>query len=353
MLKVERGEVMITQRQSEILNLIVELFTQTHEPIGSKTLQATIDSSGATIRNDMAKLEKLGLLEKAHTSSGRMPSAAGFKYFVEHSLSLDSIDERDIYQVVKAFDFEAFKLDDILQKASQVLADMTGYTSVILDVEPARQKLTAFDIVQLSSHDALAVLTLDESKPATIQFAIPKNFMLKDLVTLKEIVDERLLGRTVMDIHYKLRTEIPQVLQRYFTVTDNILDLFDYIFAELFRELVFVAGKVNSLDYADLGTYRFLDNDQRVAVALRSLMKEDEIANVQVADSQEPALANVTVLTHKFLIPYRGFGLLSLIGPIDMDYRRSVSLVNVIGRVLAMKLGDYYRYLNSNHYEVN
>lgn len=182
---------MITQRQSDILNLIIELFTQTHEPVGSRTLQATIDSSSATIRNDMAKLEKLGLLEKAHTSSGRMPSTAGFKYFVEHSLSLDSINERDIYQVVKAFDFEAFKLDDILQKASQVLADMTAYTSVILDVEPACQKLTAFDIVQLSSHDALAVLTLDESKPATIQFAIPKNFMLKDLVTLKEIVDER------------------------------------------------------------------------------------------------------------------------------------------------------------------
>ena len=170
---------------------------------------------------------------------------------------------------------------------------------------------------------------------------------------MKEIVDERLLGRTVMDIHYKLRTEIPQVLQKYFTVTDNVLDLFDYIFAELFREFgFFVAGKL-TLDYADLETYRFLDNDQRVAVALRSSMKENEVANVQVADSQEPALADVTVLTHKFLIPYRGFGLLSLIGPIDMDYRRSVSLVNVIGRVLAMKLGDYYRYLNSNHYEVN
>ena len=125
------------------------------------------------------------------------------------------------------------------------------------------------------------------------------------------------------------------------------------IFCRIVQRIGFVAGKVNSLDYADLETYRFLDNDQRVAVALRSSMKEDETANVQVADSQELALANVTVLTHKFLIPYRGFGLLSLIGPIDMDYRRSVSLVNVIGRVLAMKLGDYYRYLNSNHYEVN
>ena len=344
---------MITQRQNDILNVIVELFTQTHEPIGSKTLQASIDSSSATIRNDMAKLEKFGLLEKAHTSSGRMPSAAGFKYFVEHSLNLDSIDERDIYQVIKAFDFEPFKLDDILHKASQILSDMSGYTSVILDVEPACQKLTAFDIIQLSNHDALAVLTLDECKPATIQFAIPKNFMLKDLATLKDIVNERLLGRTVMDIHYKLRTEIPQILQKYFTVTDNVLNLFDYIFADLFKELVFVAGKVHSLDYASLETYRFLDDKQQVALALRSSMKEGEVASVQVADSEEAALSNVTVWTHRFLIPYRGFGLLSLIGPIDMDYRRSVSLINVIGRVLAMKLGDYCRYLNSNHYEVN
>lgn len=344
---------MITPRQNDILNSIVDLFTQTHEPVGSKALQATIDSSSATIRNDMAKLEKLGLLEKAHTSSGRMPSLAGFKYFVEHSLSLDSIDEQDIYQVIKAFDFEAFKLEDILQKASQVLTDMTGYVAVILDVEPARQKLTAFDIVQLSNHDALAVMTLDESRPATIQFAIPKNFLTRDLLTLKEIVDERFLGRSVMDIHYKLRTEIPQIVQKYFTTMDNVLNLFDYIFAELFKETVFVSGKVQSLEYANLLTYQFLDNKQSVALALRSSLKEDEMATVQVADSKEAALANLTVLTHKFLIPYRGFGLLSLIGPIDMDYRRSVSLVNVIGRVLAMKLGDYYRYLNSNHYEVN
>lgn len=344
---------MITQRQNDILNLIVELFTQTHEPVGSKALQPTIESSSATIRNDMAKLEKLGLLEKAYTSSGRLPSPAGFKYFVEHSLRLDSIDEQDIYQVIKAFDFEAFKLEDMLARASQILSQMTGYTAVILDVEPARQKLTGFEIVRLSSHDALAILTLDESKPATVQFAIPKNFLARDLATLKSIVDERLLNRSVMDIHYKLRTEIPQIVQKYFTTTDNVLDLFDYIFAELFRETVFVSGKVNALEFSDLKTYQFLDNEQGVALALRQSLSDDEMVSVQVADSKEPGLANVTVLTHKFLIPYRGFGILSLIGPIDMDYRRAVSLTNVIGRVLAAKLGDYYRYLNSNHYEVN
>lgn len=344
---------MITPRQSDILNLIVQVFTETREPVGSKALQDSIASSSATIRNDMAKLEKLGLLEKAHTSSGRLPSPAGFKYFVENSLQADQLNEADAYQVVKAFDFEAFKLEDILAVASQLLADMTGYTALCLDVEPAKQTLTGFEIVPLSSHDALAVLTLDDSRPVTVQFAIPRNFLTKDLLKVKEVVKERLLGQPVMAIHYKLRTEIPQIIQRYFTTTDNVLDLFDYIFEKLFKEEVFLAGKVKSLDYADAKTYQFLDNEQSLALALRQTAKEDQPLTVYVAEHSEPALSQLGVMTYQFIIPYRGLGLISLIGPVEMDYARCFSLLSLISQVLTMKLGDYYRYLSSNHYEVN
>ena len=344
---------MVTERQNEILNLVVDIFTKTHEPVGSKALQDVIQSSSATIRNDMAALEKQGLLEKAHTSSGRMPSQAGFQYFVQNSLDLELIDEQDVYQVVKAFDFEAFKLDDILDATAKLLAQMTGYTAVIQDVEPTRQRLTGFEIVPLSNHDALAVLTLDESKPVTVQFAIPKNFLTSDLEIFHQLVQERFIGNTVLDIHYRLRTEIPQIVQRYFKTTDNVVDLFDYVFSQLFQELVFVEGKVSSLSYADLQTYQFLDNPQHVALELRGGMPEDQMTQILVAESQEKALKNVTVISHKFLVPYRGMALMHVIGPVEMDYRRVISLVNVIGRVLVMKLTDYYRYLNSNHYEVN
>ena len=149
---------MITQRQNTILNLIVEMFTRTHEPVGSKALQESIDSSSATIRNDMAKLEKMGYLEKAHTSSGRMPSRAGFQYFVANSLNLDTIDEQDVYQVVKAFDFEAFKLEDILDAAAKLLAEMTGCTAVIQDVEPTRQARTRGYSCPLNENVARSIL---------------------------------------------------------------------------------------------------------------------------------------------------------------------------------------------------
>ena len=344
---------MVTERQNEILNLIIDIFTKTQEPVGSKALQESIQSSSATIRNDMAALEKEGLLEKAHTSSGRKPSVAGFQYFVRNSLSFDQLAENELYEVVKAFDQEFFKLEDILQRAADVLAELSDCTVVALDVEPSRQRLTAFDIVVLSQHAALAVFTLDESNTLTSQFMIPRNFLQEDLLRLRDMIQERFLGQTVLDIHYKIRTEIPQIIQRYFTTTDNVLDLFEHIFAQMFSEKVTVAGKVQLLRFADLEAYQFFDDRQKVAFEIRDSLTEDQMQNVRVAASQEDCLANLTLISSKFLIPYRGFGMLAVVGPVNLDYQKVVSQLNVVNRVLTMKLIDFYRYLSSNHYEVS
>ena len=344
---------MVTERQNEILNLIIDIFTKTQEPVGSKALQESIQSSSATIRNDMAALEKEGLLEKAHTSSGRKPSVAGFQYFVRNSLSFDQLAENELYEVVKAFDQEFFKLEDILQRAADVLAELSDCTVVALDVEPSRQRLTAFDIVVLSQHAALAVFTLDESNTLTSQFMIPRNFLQDDLLRLRDMIQERFLGQTVLDIHYKIRTEIPQIIQRYFTTTDNVLDLFEHIFAQMFTEKVAIAGKVQLLRFADLEVYQFFDDRQKVAFEIRDSLAEDQMQNVRVAASQEDCLANLTLISSKFLIPYRGFGMLAVVGPVNLDYQKVVSQLNVVNRVLTMKLTDFYRYLSSNHYEVS
>lgn len=344
---------MITDRQKAILELIVDIFTQTHEPVGSKTLQESIQSSSATIRNDMSALEKLGLLEKAHTSSGRLPSVSGFKYFVENSLTLEQIREADIYQVLKAFDEDFFKLEDLLQRAADSLVDLTGLTAVALDVEASHQKLTGFEIVATSPHTALAIFTLDEASTTMSQFSIPKNLLVADLTRLRHLVHERLLGNSILDIHYKMRTEIPQVIQRYFTTTDHILPLLEYIFQDIFSEKVFVSGKVNLLPTAGLAAYQYFDNLQGLALEIREGFKDDSMQQVKVADNNIACLSEMTIMSQKILVPYRGIGVLTLIGPVDMDYKRVAGVLNVVSRILMMKLADFYRYLNSNHYEVN
>ncbi|MDO4666479.1 MAG: heat-inducible transcriptional repressor HrcA [Streptococcus sp.] len=344
---------MVTERQSEILNLIIDIFTKTHEPVGSKALQESIKSSSATIRNDMAYLEKQGLLEKAHTSSGRKPSIAGFQYFVKNSLTFDQLAENELYEVVKAFDQEFFKLEEILQRATDILSQLSGCTVVALDVEPSQQRLTAFDIVVISQHVALAVFTLDESNTITSQFMIPRNFLKNDLDQLRDMIREKFLNQKVLDIHYKIRTEIPQIIQRYFTTTDNVLDLFEHIFVDMFAEKISLAGKVNLLEFASLETYQFFDNQQQVALEIRGNFPENQMQNVSVANSSEPSLANLAIISSKFLIPYRGFGMMAVIGPVNLDYQKVVGQINVVSQILTMKLTDFYRYLSSNHYEVH
>ena len=350
-----KGQVneMITERQQAILNRIVDIFTKTHEPVGSKALQEVISASSATIRNDMAALEKQGLLEKAHTSSGRMPSIAGYQYFVQHSLSYESLAEDELYQVVRAFDQEFFHLDDILNQAASVLANLTGCTVLALDVEPTHQRLTAFEIVVVSQHAALAIMTLDDARTVTQQFVIPRSLLPEDLERLRDLVRERFLGQTVLNVHYKIRTEIPQILQRYFTVTDNLLELFDHLFEPLFQEQVALAGKVNLLKFADQETFQHFEDLQQVAFEVRDKFPEGQSQFVRVADPLLNGLEDLTLITSSFLIPYRGFGLLALVGPVNLDYQRVVNLINLVTRVLTMKLTDFYRYLSSNHYEVH
>ena len=151
----------------------------------------------------MAALEKQGLLEKAHTSSGRMPSVTGFQYYVKHSLAFDRLAENEVYEIVKAFDQEFFKLEDILQEAANLLTDLSDCTVVALDVEPSRQRLTAFDIVVFGTTYSLGSIYPRRVPNGYQSISDSRNFLQEDLNRLKTLIQERFLGHTVLDIHYK------------------------------------------------------------------------------------------------------------------------------------------------------
>jgi heat-inducible transcription repressor HrcA len=348
---------MITKRQQQILNLIISLYTQTHKAVGSKALMTSINASSATIRNDMKTLEMLGFIQKEHTSSGRVPSVTGYKYFVENFLKPGKLDNNDVYQVVKRFDGEFYKLDVLYQEAAQILSDMTGFSAFILNVSLKNQILSKFDFVQLDNHSAMAVMTLDSGLVKTTQFSLPRSMTLDDLTTFKFISDERLVGKRILDIHYSLLTEIPQVAQKYFVVTTAVLQLFDHVFSDLFKENLISAGRQNLLEYSDdvISLYKILMDDDAIIHEIRDTVSDDEIRSVKFDSSlteNHQISKNITLMTQQFVVPYRGLGTLALMGPVDLDYQKVVSTMDLVAKILTMKLSDYYRYLDGNHYEV-
>ena len=350
---------MITERQRQILNLIISLYSKAHTPVGSKALLDQINASSATIRNDMKALEQLGLIQKEHTSSGRVPSVSGYKFFVENELSIEAFSEEfsqnDLFRIMKAFDGEFFRLDDLLQTAADSLSNLTGLTSFVLNIPQKEQRLASFELVLLDSHSVLSVMTLGTGEVRTNQFSLPKSMTELDLQTFSQLVKERLVGKKVLDIHYALRTEIPQIIQRYFKVTNDVLQLFETVFAELFTERLISGGRQNLFDYTTENLselYRFLTNDALMVQKIREVSDAREEMRSVEFDRQD-FLKNFTIINQKFVIPYRGLGTLSLIGPVEMDYRQIISSLDLVAKVLSMKLSDYYRYLDGNHYEIS
>ena len=127
---------MLTNRQNIILKVIVDEFTKTAEPVGSKRLMSLLDFnvSSATLRNEMAKLEEYGLLEKTHTSSGRIPSSKGYRYYVEYLME-KQLDPTLENQLQVMFHERSYTSEEIIKRSCDILSQMTNLTTVVLGPE--------------------------------------------------------------------------------------------------------------------------------------------------------------------------------------------------------------------------
>src|SRR5690625_3701553 len=127
---------MLTERQMLILQVIIDEFIETAHPIGSRAIakKGSIPYSAATIRNDMADLEEKGLLVKTHSSSGRIPSAKGYRYYVDHIVASIS-GQSDKYIIKDLIQGGFYAFEQIVQLSAEVLSELTNYTSIILGPE--------------------------------------------------------------------------------------------------------------------------------------------------------------------------------------------------------------------------
>lgn len=350
---------MLTERQLEILSLLIKLYTVEGVPIGSKRIvEAGIKASSATIRNELSTLEKRGLIQKEHTSSGRIPSIEGFRYFAEFMIDSVGIDEQDLRYIYHAFEPEFFKQSDILETTANLLADLTGYTGFVLSNEAKGRILTGFRVIPVNTHAAMAVLITDNTNITTKFFHLPKSFLLNDLNRLEQIVADRLLGNELLSVHYKIRTELPQLLHRYFKVTVGVMSFFEHLFDDLFKEEIFISGKLNALNYIDPSDsdtikelYQFFGETDEVVNVLREV-SQDKLT-VDIGDSRNNLFENLSLIMQPYDIPGNKQGIIAIMGPVNLDYVRVVGMMSAMAKLLSLKLYDYNRYVDSNHYEIH
>ncbi len=198
---------LLTERQILVLKAIVEEFIHTAQPVGSRVLskKEELNFSAATIRNEMADLEDLGFLEKTHTSSGRIPSQKGYRYYVDYLVKEEPMETTPEVGIFKQLlNQKQFERETTIKEAVKLLSSLTNYTSILLGPSRDYSRVKKIQFVPISDAQAVFVLITDQGHVERLTIPIPDNIDIKKMETIIKALDELLVGEFVGEIHDKL-----------------------------------------------------------------------------------------------------------------------------------------------------
>lgn len=341
---------MLTERQLKILQLVVRLYTEQHEPVGSKTLlsQANLPFSSATIRNEMMRLEELGFLEKTHSSSGRVPSVSGYRFYVDNLLPALDLTQHEIVDMKQAFRQRSQQINDIVDMSAKMLSSLTNYTTIVLGPETTKSKLTGFRLVPISGQQVMAILVTDKGVVENQLFTLPQGVSPDDIEKVIGILNQELIGLDLSQVYDKLQRDIPSVIQQNLNVKFDILPILQSLMMRLEAERLFIAGKNNLIDYYENDrthlkhVYDMLEN----ANALYELMTPNQ-KGVDIkfgSELKHESFKDLSVVTTTYETN-NGTGIIALVGPTNMSYSRVVGLMNAMSEELRDSINDYFDHL--------
>ncbi len=321
---------MLTKRQEEILKLIVLEYIKLAKPVGSKLLSVKMKCSSATIRNEMMELEEMGLLEKTHTSSGRIPSEQGYRYYVDNLMQLKELNGEEVFKLQTVFNNTQLELSDVLSKSLELVSDMTSYTSIMLDTKSHDNKLKEISIVPVDKELVVVIVVTDQG------YVEHKNIELKE-VSLEEVkktvklINDLIVGTPIDEISAKLEFEIKPVIGKYVRQHEILYNAFYDVFTDISSKNINVVGKNNILkhqEFSNVSKVKDIFDKLEDRTMLENIKESDNNINIYIGheNKMDP---DVTVIKTNYKTN-KDEGTIAIIGPKRMEYDKVVNLLDYI-----------------------
>lgn len=342
--------IVLTDRQLLIFQVIVDDFIQSAQPVGSRSLSKKdkISFSSATIRNEMSDLEELGFIEKTHTSSGRIPSEKGYRYYVDHLLSPQQLNQQDVHKLKSIFAERIFELEKIVQRSAKILSELTNYTSIVLGPAVKENKLKKIQIIPLNSQAAIAIIVTDSGHVENRMFHLPETMDSGDLEKLVNILNDRLTGVPLESLNDKIYKEVAILLRQHISSYDNILHSIADTLKIPAHEKLFFGGKSNMLsqpEFHDIEKIKILMDMIEQEDSIYELIKKNKSGiHIQIGkENKNSAMENCSLITASYTVGAEQLGTIAILGPTRMEYSRVISLLEYISTDLSNVLTNLYQ----------
>ena len=233
---------MLDDRKKKVLQAIVEEYINTAEPVSSNALTKNhgLDYSSATIRNEMADLEKKGYLDKTHTSSGRIPSEKGYRYYVDELINDNDISVEEIKYISSKLETKVNEIEDLTKLTATTISEITHYTTVSIGPKNDEQLIEEIKFVQLGTRMIMAVILTDNGLVKETIIKFDEDITAKQVETVNYMFNQKLKGKPLETIKGPLEEYLFDEMQYSVNVIKPIIEQIKKVLAE--DEKIYLEG---------------------------------------------------------------------------------------------------------------
>src|SRR5690625_1981463 len=332
---------LLSKRQLFILQSIIDDFIIEAKPIGSRAIskKEKVNVSAATVRNVMADLEEMGFLEKTHSSSGRIPSEKAYRFYVDHVIG-PTLRELEMDIIGEMISDNIVEFEHIVQTSAEVLSHLTNYTAIILGPQVDDATLKEIQILKLSPYTAVAILVTNTGHVEHKTFSSSAIINESELETIVNILNDRLMGVSILQLSYKLETEVFDLLQKYVKDFNSIYHYLQNILSYETSAKLYIGGQSNLLmqpEFNDIEKiydfYTLLENEEAM---IHLLSNHKNGIHVTIGNENElEAIKHLSLITSSYKSGLNQFGTIGLIGPTRMEYRKVIRLLKGLSEELS------------------
>lgn len=322
----------LTERQTELLKLIVEEYIKNVRPVSSKALCDTLNCSSATVRNEMAALEEEALIEKTHTSSGRIPSEKGYRYYVDHIMKPKELNGEDMLKLQTIFHNHSLLLSDVITQSMEIVSEMTSYTSIVLGNASNTNRISRVEVIPIDEEKVVAIVITDQGHVEHKNIVFEEKVDTSEIKQTVDIINKLIVGTPIDEVSSKLEFEIKPVIAQYVKQHEVLYNAFYSAFNDFTKSSqVKMSGTSNILkqpEFNDADKIRQIVHKFDDKNFVKNIEEEGNGINIYIG-SENSFDDDVTIIKTKYSV-HGEEGTIALIGPKRMEYDRVVTLLDYI-----------------------
>ena len=329
-------------RSDTILKYIVEYFIKTAQPVGSKTLieEYHLPYSSATIRNEMYALEKMNLIEKTHTSSGRVPSSLGYKYYCE-KLRDGTLDEKIKFSIQQVLETKTQSIEETIKESCEIISHMTSLVSVVLGPNEKTEKLANIQLIRVNDETLTAIFVTDTGYVENKTFLVSKSIDVEDIIKCVKLLNDRLIGTPIDNLVEKMESLRP-ILSEHIINHDVLYQALLQTFLKFASDRLQLYGEDELFKHPE-----FVNDIDKLRKVIKLLEKPETFKDDDAADHDSISIkigevedgTEISMVTAKVKIGKEGENTIALVGPTRMDYDKALAALEY----LISALNEYFK----------